>query len=831
MNYGSIPSFDEGKSTAGLKIRMIANLILKNKWLLLGIMSGFLIATFIFNTVTARIYETKTVIKKEIDTYKNPDDPLRQIVEMRTTDEVETEVRIITSRSVLEKTVGELQLYATINSLTHPFFSREINDISLFEYQSSLSKIKSEKLPSIVISAFAPQLFFETAVFTLEYTGDGKVLLFSEFSDEPLATATASSRMRFTLPDALLSVEWEKPVNYTTIVFTLENPDNVIKRLAKQIDVSALKNTSIFEVAVRSESPFLAQQIANTLIKNFREIRLAQKQQIIRDSYSLVEDQLEKVSENLKKEEQSLSNFMSENEIVGLTESSREILTLMSSIEAEKIDTELQLSENTARYAALKQQLTEKGYFDQTYLGPNNRAENQNTPFSELLRKLSTAELARLELLQKRTENHPDVLAVNQQIEELKRNLTNFNQSTISAYEVIILSLTEKKNNLDKMLAEYSKKVASLPIQQKQLVDIQRRKSAYEKMFNLLMDKREEMKIAELSKLQDIMVVDPAFYPMEAKLPRKKLNLLIAGMLGFMLSIGIIFFRAYINPSVQDLTELEAASHLPIMAIFPNYNRDIRKQLGRGFSINYHFPVISESQYGFRESYRIMQARLKNMLPDRNVILFTSCEPSTGKTTIANHFAVSLALSGKKILVIDCDLKRPRTGKFYNLKTDEPGLIQFLSNGIVEPAIHHHAFDEQDNYVHVIPAGGFVDNSSELLSNEKFSEYIHSISGEYDYVLIDTPPTNWTADTLVLGQIVKDVILVIQPGLTNRDALFKTLQEFSSFNINIVGSVINRCDLNMLADRYRYGYGGNYYYPYGSEPTLMKALPGPRNSS
>ncbi len=814
------------------KMRLIFSILKRNKWLITGLVGLFLILAQLYNTFTTPVYETITVLKKENDANRNrrASDPLSQVVGLRTFDEINTEIRIIKSRTVLEKTVKALNLYAFINTVSHPQLSKTVEDLYLTEYQAKTDRQINGRLPSIKILDFYPETAFTQSQYRIRISGNQKVQLFAEDESIPLTEERMNHQLIISLPEGRILLKWEKPVNQTEIIFTLENPVITQKKLAKQIGVTALRKTSIIEVAVRASSAYMAQRIANTVTKKFRETRLEQKRQILKDSYQLVEERLSTISKNLKKKEEELSRFKSANQLIKLDQTSQEMLSRMSSIESKKIETELRLSEFQARYNTLKAQLAQKGYFDQTYLNPSERSENRETPFSELLRKLNNAELKRLELLQRRTETHPDVITLDERISEIKKNLAQYNQNTLDAYLVILQALTEKKAELDSMLAKYSRQISQLPGQQKQLMNLTRHTATYEKMFNLLMNKREEMKIAELSKLQDIVVVDNAFFPMKPKLPRRALNLFIAGILGGMLALTIVLFRTFFNRTVQDLHEVETRFHIPILAIFPAYHRKIRKKLQKNFKINHHFPFVANSHFGYREAFRILQARLDHYAPDRKIFMITSCEPGTGKTSILNHFAISLALAGKRVLVIDCDLRRPRTGEFYNLPLDKPGLIAFLKNGILTPNVYKPVgeFADQDIVLDVIPAGGAMENSNEIIGLPKFQEYLTSIAPHYDYVLIDTPPANWTVDTLILGKFVRDAILIIQPDFTNRDALHKAVQEFEGFGINVIGSVINKCDFAQLGDRYRLGYGGNYYGPQYGQKDRLKMLPGPR---
>ena len=170
--------------------------------------------------------------------------------------------------------------------------------------------------------------------------------------------------------------------------------------------------------------------------------------------------------------------------------------------------------------------MVDDGYVDQTYLTPEQYS-TYDSPFMNLLKELTNSELRRIELLQKRTEMHPDVILIDEQISRIKEELSKYNNNTLTAFRIISNSLKNKQGNINSIIAKYSADLEKLPEQESKLASLMRQKEAYEKMYTLLLQKREEMRVAELSKLQDIIILDKAIEPIKPIAPNKKLNLLI----------------------------------------------------------------------------------------------------------------------------------------------------------------------------------------------------------------------------------------------------------------------------------------------------------------
>jgi len=184
---------------------------------------------------------------------------------------------------------------------------------------------------------------------------------------------------------------------------------------------------------------------------------------------------------------------------------------------------------------------------------------------------------------------------------------------------------------------------------------------------------------------------------------------------------------------------------------------------------------------------------------------------------------LSLSQAGKRVLVIDCDLKKSNVAKFFNISGDYPGLIDYLTNKVNIPYIYTPFENDISNLtLDIVPAGGFVENSSELLGSIKMKNLIEISYPVYDYILLDTPPITKIVDALVLGEFVKDVILIVRPNHTFKDSISLGIQELEEFKMKLLGVVVNACDLQKSSYKYKYGYGYGYGY-YHSKKVNLKS--------
>lgn len=816
-----------GSVESEVKLHEILQIFSRRKPALVISVLTMLALAVLYNFLSSPVYEASAMIKKEKSYDDRSADDFTRAFMLHNSDEVETEIEIVKTRTVLEKVVTELNLYFTINHITTPDAIIQKDKIMLSEYQHQLSERPDNRAPHLEFQGFIAPGDFQGGDFYLQVTAGKMIELREAETDHLLKRVKNTSPAEFDLSMSGISVDWPQALPGSRIDFHVDNLDETIQKLANSTSVEVLRKTGLFKLSAQSSSPYMAQLIANTIANKYRETRLEHKRQTINYSFNFVDNRLKEISGNLKSTEKELNDFRAKYQIINIDNLSKKTIDFVSELEAEKVKTELELVQYRNRYEALSKELQQNGQFDPTHLTADGRDPGRS-PFSSLLEQLSNAELERLDLLQKLTENHPDVQAVNERIAKIKNKLSSYNQNTITTYEIIISTLGKKLKNLEDLINKYLERERTLPRHETRLVELMRNKNVFEKIFTLLLDKREEMRMAELSKLQDIVIVDFAHLPGKPILPRKPLNLILGFFFGIVMGFILIVLQEFKNKTIQTLFDIEKGYRIPILAILPKYSRSLRNRIRKGFILENHSDILRDPQLGFIESYRVVRTKLAQLMPEKNVVLFTSCEEDTGKTTVLANFAVSLGLAGKKVLVIDCDLKKPKLGDFFSIPEQSTGIIDFLIGKIEAPQIYSPLVGrlKQQIILHAIPTGGIVANSSELLELEslKFKTFLQKASRYYDYILIDTPPITMSVDSLVLGKFIKEAILIIRPNLTYKDRLAWAIQEFKQFDIRVLGSIVNGCDMKKLDFPYKNGYGYGYGYNFGDSSRVRNLV-------
>jgi capsular exopolysaccharide synthesis family protein len=823
----------------------IVQVIFRRRYILISSLVITVILAFLYNMISTPVYEASGLLKKEVASKDRAKEDFADIIDLQTRDEIETEIELVKTWNVLSKVVDELNININIKKVVTAGGTTIEIDEPLVNFLDPAIRTKHSipfdlpQLISILIKEKkqSAELYITKTgrnVFEIRDANSGQLLSVSSVEIEKTITLpeesvsigdsllnypTNEGVARFNLPIADFDISWKEAPNGSKVYFDISNYYKALENLKERISIERKGKTNVFEVSVTSSSSVAAAVIVNKIIDKFRESRIDQQKQTIRYSFKFVDDQLEEMQGKLKDAEDNLSAFKSSGQITTIDQSSKELVQFLTQLETEKVNTDLLMADYQNKIGEIKNEMNVSGYIDQSFLSPNDNSE-RGSPFSALLKQLSDLELQRLELLQRRTENHPDVRSIDEQIYLAKEKLSSYNQNTLTAYQIIINSLEKKLLRINNLMSKYEVKLEMLPAKENRLARLMRQKNVYEKINTLLLDKREEMRIAELSKLQDIAVVDPGHEPLTPIAPKKIFNLFLAVVLGGFVGFVGIFLLELKDSKLINLDVLEDEFNLPIFAIIPSYSNVIKDKIRNATDSKDKFVTLMDEQEGFRETFRLLKTKLLFQMEGREkIFMVTSCEENTGKTSIVSNLAISIAQENKRVLIIDCDLRKAELSKMFDVPKNAPGLIEFIEKDVA-PTIYTKILKNID----ILPAGGTREDSSHLLNSERMKLLFSAIdTSYYDYIIIDTPPVTRVVDTLVLGRSIKDAILVVRPGHSFKEAVLGGIQEMLQAKIKLRGIIANAAEIkDSYYYKYRYSYGYGYNYGEKTKPSTKK---------
>lgn len=320
-----------------------------------------------------------------------------------------------------------------------------------------------------------------------------------------------------------------------------------------------------------------------------------------------------------------------------------------------------------------------------------------------------------------------------------------------------------------------------------------------------------------------VNVVDYAKIPLYPEPPATARNTALGGLLGLILGIGLVFiFRSFDN-TIKNGDDVRTMLGLPLLGGIPYISRN-----------KDHYIIIPSPErssrtgeqinpyrvgFGFVEAYKAIRTNLQfvTAVNSAKKLLVASTLNGEGKSTVAINLAITLAQSGKSVLVIDCDLRKPSIHKKLDIKLAEgKGLPQVLAGEI--EAKEGIVFVEEHG-ISIIPNGANVPNPSELLGSENMAKLLVLLEPDYDYIIMDTPPTCLFTDAVALSKFTDGVIFVVKQSYVKVNSIYSTLDNFKHVDARILGCVLNGIKYKEAGARYKYQYHGkylsNYYGNYG----------------
>ncbi len=453
------------------------------------------------------------------------------------------------------------------------------------------------------------------------------------------------------------------------------------------------------------------------------------------------------------------------------------------------------------RYAASEQNL--QSQIEQTESQIASLQSQIDTISSQNLEDQITqakTELSKLEL---------EINALKQEIEDLKKVFTADAKTKI----------TEKQLELDGKLAIfdlYQQAYANLIVlgnsvsgsgndsTSQRLAQVQNTLSLYQEIYINLLQSLETVRFSRLQNTQSINQVQAALIPEFPIRPQPLNTALLAGVVGLMLAAGIIFLIEYLDDTLKAPEDVEGTLGIPLIGYIAEMKSHGKEEAGIYVSKQPRSPVS--------EAFRSLRTNLEFSAIDKPVrtILVTGAEAGDGKTTIACNLAAIIAQGGKRVLLLDCDLRRPRVHSFLGFK-NRVGLTDLFRGNLSVEAVTRQWKDANSKTVFVITTGNLPPNPAELLGSNKMDQILAAISSQVDVVIIDSPPS-LVSDAQILAAKVDCVLLVMQPGKTHIGAARATREQLDRAGARIVGAVFNRIPRSR-----GYYYGGYHYYsPYYS---------------
>ena len=643
----------------------------------------------------------------------------------------------------------------------------------------------------------------ESAGFTLDVQPDSTLLL-SDFirNGTELDGMDIKGRLLDSITTPLGKIIIHTTPNYVngetyTLYVGKSSLYNTVDSYASNLSVS-LNNekASVIDLSFKDNSIQRAEDVLSMLISIYNENWVKDKNQIAVSTSMFINERLGIIEQELGNVDEDISSYKSEH--------------LLPDVQAASSMYMAQSSQTNAQILALNNQLYMTRYIrnylandaNRTQLLPANsgiESANIESQIAEYNKQL----LQRNSLVANSSTENPLVV-------DMDQALASMREAVIRSIDNQIVTLNSQIKSLRQTEQQTTSRIAANPTQAKYLLSVERQQKVKEALYLFLLQKREENELSQAFTAYNTRIVTPPHGSMLPTSPVRKNIFMVAFALGLLIPLVIIFMRENMNTRVRGRKDLENVT-APFIGEIPLFVRRKKGIFGKKPQEVKAVVVKEGSRDIINEAFRVLRTNLEFMTgkDNRSVILVTSFNPGSGKSFLTMNIAVSLAIKGKKVLVIDGDLRHGSASAYID--SPDKGLSDYLGgridnlNEIIVP-------DPKQKSMDIIPVGTIPPNPTELLFDERLKQAIDTVREQYDYVLIDCPPIELVADTQIIEKLADRTVFVIRSGLLERSMLVELEKIYEEKKYKNMSLILN----GTKGSGGRYGYRYGYHYGYGS---------------
>lgn len=711
-------------------------------------------------------------------------------------DNVENEIGSIQSLTLVSEAINELNLdvsyYSSISLRLFSFLPLRVED-ELYD-KSPISVVFDRTHVQPVSTAFKVNILSDSTFRILASASD--VYLYDYIKNDNVAQIDSLNLSgvyyfgqpifsdNYSFKVFLVEVNNWREYSDIDLLFNFNNLNN--------LTLEYLDNLSVEAASLTSSKVFLSfagghrQRITdflNALTKVYLQNNLDKKNIMAFNTVKFIDSQIADISDSLNIAETRLQNFRSANKVMDLSFQGEKIVEKMTELENERAQIIVQQ----------KYYIYIKDYFEQNsemseLIAPSSY-EFQDPTLILLIGQLMELNNERSNLLLDNNEKNLFLRDIELQITNIKNTILENIDYGYNKSEIALQDIESRSKKL-------SSQISTMPRTQRELIGIEREFELNDAIYTFLLQKKAEAQIARASNTPDSEIIDEAvLYYVSLIAPHRKVNYIIAVIIGLVLPFLVILTIDFLNTKITDVKQVEDISGLPILG-------HIHHNKTKSNAIIVDFPKSP-----IADSFRLVRTNLNFFAKGKKklVLLITSSISGEGKSFSAMNIASVYALFGKKTCLLGFDLRRPGLFKDFGLKNDK-GITSYLINDAkIENIIQRTSIDNLD----LISSGPIPPNPVELMASDKTGELFDELKELYDYIIIDTAPLGVVTDSLLLFQYADVNIFTMRLRFTKKEIFIANLKSLESKDFSNVALLIN--DVKAGDGAYTYSYKSKYY--------------------
>ena len=574
------------------------------------------------------------------------------------------------------------------------------------------------------------------------------------------------------------------------------------KAYAKKLVVGQSDDEStVIDLSIEDVSPQRAEDLLNTVIAIYNENWIKDKNQVAVSNSMFIEDRLAVIEQQLGNVDEDISAYKSEHLLPDVQSAATMYMTQSSEADAQLLELNIQLS--MARYI-LNYMMSGNG--DNQLLPTNSGIESSG--IERQISEYNALQLQRNNLVANSSESNPIVVDMDNSLEAMRGAI-------VTSINNHIATLGTQIEAIENSAMQTSQRIAAAPGQGQYLLSVERQQKVMESLYLFLLQKREENELSQAFTAYNTRIINPPSGDPAPTSPSRNKVLMIAFVLGLLIPMGVIMLREMLNTRIRGRKDLEQLT-VPFAGEIPLVGEDKKNHLLPDFLRKAdvdggvrEIVVRHASRNMINEAFRVLRTNMEFMLASSRgkaeICVFTSFNVGSGKTFISINAAACFALKGRKVLAIDCDLRKASLSAYAG--SPSRGLSDYLA-GRADDISRLIVSVEGHKGLDILPVGTMPPNPAELLADPAFAELMESLRAKYDYIFVDCPPIDIVADTQVVEKIADRTFFVVRAGLLEREMLPVLQKAYEEQRLKSMSVILNGTEsAGGSYGRYSYGYG------------------------
>jgi tyrosine-protein kinase Etk/Wzc len=573
-------------------------------------------------------------------------------------------------------------------------------------------------------------------------------------------------------------------------IVSWQNAERLALGLSSSINVARVNDvTNVLGLSYFSENPRLGMDIVNQYMKEYQQSSLEDKKQIASQILAFIDDQLDTVFHELGGVERNLQKYREKNKVFVPEVQAQLSLNeyTQGNNEQSKLGVKLKVTDYLINYLS-----DTKNKFN---IIPSTLGIEEPTLLQQVT-EFNKLQLERETALRNTAVNNPRILSMDAVIDKLRLDMI---ETLKNVRQTQVMSIDE----LSGKTKETNRLISAIPSKEKQMMEVTRQQSILQELYSFLLQKKLETAIASASTISSIKVVEPAIEGAVPVSPNKKGIYIIALFIGIGLPAGIIFLKEFLDDKVKSKSDIQQNTEAPLLG-----------EIGHADEAT-TLVVTSNNRKIIAEQFRIIRSNLQYVVPkiDRPVLLVTSSFSGEGKSFISTNLGSVLALSGKRTVILEFDIRKPKIMKGLGLH-ERKGITNYIVGNVDVQDVIHPVPGVNDLFV--IPCGPVPPNPAEMLLNEKVDQLFTELRSRFDAIIIDTAPVGLVSDAITLGRFADASVYIVRHGYTLKKQIQLVDELYQNNKLPHLSIIINDIQTKAGYGGY-YGYGGyGYGYGYGT---------------